>query len=152
MLFFTQLVPRADYEPTQNPPEDTGDDVSQTQARQNWKKIFAVKRFLRFSLTYIAMIHWFTEFNFFSCFSALLNQHRRKSRLNSLWQIGDDCHLLKRVWSRSFFTGWVLFLPNFNAKKINLLEALLYWQFHGTKSCIGCKSFFILVLKFGRNC
>ena len=45
------------YEPTQNPPEDTGDDVSQTQARQNWKKIFAVKRFLRFSLTYIAMIH-----------------------------------------------------------------------------------------------
>ena len=72
MLFSTQLVPRADYEvptppsgsgyltnyePTQNPPEDTGDDVSQTQARQNWKKIFAVKRFLRFSLTYIAMIH-----------------------------------------------------------------------------------------------
>ena len=57
MLFSPQLAPRADYEPTQNPPEDTGDDVSQTQARQNWKKIFAVKRFLRFSLTYIAMIH-----------------------------------------------------------------------------------------------
>ena len=32
---------------TQNPPEETGDDASQTQARQNWKKIFAVKRFLR---------------------------------------------------------------------------------------------------------
>ena len=51
-----------------------------------------------------------------------------------------------------FFTGWSLFLPNFNAKKINLLEAFLCWQFHGTKSCIGCKSFFILVLKFGRKC
>ena len=53
MLFSPQLATRADhqYEPTQNPPEDTGDDVSQTQARQNWKKIFAVKRFLRFSLT-----------------------------------------------------------------------------------------------------
>ena len=28
-------------------PEKTGDDVSQTRAQQNWKKIFAVKRFLR---------------------------------------------------------------------------------------------------------
>ena len=32
---------------TQNPPEEPGDDASQTAARQNWKKIFAVKRFLR---------------------------------------------------------------------------------------------------------
>ena len=93
-----------------------------------------------FSGFHLHILPGFNDFNFFSSiakisltvivlqfssFSALPNQHRRKNRLNSLWQIGDDCHLPKRSWSCCFFTGWSLFLPNFNARKINLLEAFL---------------------------
>ena len=47
-----------------------------------------------------------------------------------------------------------LFRPNFSTKKKNVVQPtriFVHREFHGTESRIGCQSFFILVLKIGRN-